>query len=198
MLGRRLYPAYFPPPGPARLSGPLNPVENAEGVDIRRVPLIRQLEPGATQWQKISGQPRGSGAPVSGSSRGPGPLMGPVSRDAQFTAGRPWCGADEPEWRAAAVRPTRCGVDEPNGACWLGRPLKRGRRTLTKASYLSKRAGPRVGPMNPSKQPELPSGAGLLRTVEPGAAESSDGRPTRCGADEPVRAGRPLERGVEP
>ena len=54
-----------------------------------------------------------AGAPVSGSSRGPGPLMGPVSRDAQFTAGRPWCGADEPEWHAAAVRPTRCGVDEP-------------------------------------------------------------------------------------
>ena len=52
--------------------------------------------------------------------------------------------------------------------------------------------------MNPSKQPELPSGAGLLRTVEPGAAESRVSRPTRCGADEPVRAGRPLERGVEP
>ena len=52
--------------------------------------------------------------------------------------------------------------------------------------------------MNPSKQPELPSGAGLLRTVEPGAAESRDGRPTRCGADEPDWAGRPLERGVEP
>ena len=52
--------------------------------------------------------------------------------------------------------------------------------------------------MNPSKQPKLPSGAGLLRTVEPGAAESRAGRPTRCGADEPDWAGRPLGRGVEP
>ena len=52
--------------------------------------------------------------------------------------------------------------------------------------------------MNPSKQPELPSGAGLLRTVEPGTAESGVSRPTRCGADEPDWAGRPLERGGQP
>ena len=104
----------------------------------------------------------------------------------------PWCGADEPEWRAAAIRPTRCGVDEPKRACWRGRPLKRGRRTLTKASYLSKRAGPRVGPMNPSKQPELPSGAGLLRTVEPGAAVSWR---DRCSA---LRLGSLAETGCRP
>ena len=186
MLGRRLYPAYFPPPGPARLSGPLNHVENAEGVDIRRVPLIRQLEPGATQWQRISEHPVGYGRSGIVVIARAGPVDGPgVPGCAAHSGPTPRCGADEPEWRAAAVRPTRCWVDEPKRACWRGRPLKRGRRTLTKASYLSKRAGPRVGPMNPSKQPKLPSGAGLLRTVEPGAAESSDGRPTRCGADEP-------------
>ena len=39
----------------------MNPVENlnAEGVDIR--PLIRQLEPDATQWQMISGLTRVGG-----------------------------------------------------------------------------------------------------------------------------------------
>ena len=40
--------------------------KNAEGVDIRRVPLMRQLEPGATQWQRISEQSRRDmGAPAS-------------------------------------------------------------------------------------------------------------------------------------
>ena len=127
LLGRRLYPAHFPPPGPARLSGRLNPVENAEGVDIRRVPLIRQLEPGAAQWQMTSGQSRNTGAPVSGSSRGPGPLMGLVSRDAQLTTGRP-PGAGPMNLGSVRLQSGQPGAGSMNltERPWSSRPLKRG------------------------------------------------------------------------
>ena len=179
LLGRRLYPAYFPPPGPARLSRPLNPVENAEGVDIRRVPLIRQLEPGATQWQMdVRAIPRYGCSGIWVIARA-GPVDGPgVPGCAAHSGPSPGAGPMNPSGvRLQSGRPV-AGSMNLTGRTWLGHPLKRGGgRTLTKASYLSRRAGPRIGPMNPSEQPKLPSGAGLLRTVEPGAAESSDGRP---------------------
>jgi hypothetical protein len=44
---------------------------------MRRVPLIRQLEPGATQWQRISGQFRGYGSSGIGVIARAGPIDGP-------------------------------------------------------------------------------------------------------------------------
>jgi hypothetical protein len=87
----------------------MNPVENAEGVDIRRVPLIRQLEPGATQWQRISGRTRlggCSGILIIARAR---PLIGPGPGIYGEQRADPRCGADEPERREAAARPTWCG-----------------------------------------------------------------------------------------
>ncbi len=104
-------------------SEPMNPVENAESVDTRRASLIGQLEPDATKWRVTPG------------SHG----LGRVLWCPDHHSGRPWMynelradpwgGVDEPERREAAVRPTRCGADEPDGACFKlsGRPLGRGR-----------------------------------------------------------------------
>ncbi len=89
----------------------MNPVENAEGVDIRRVWLIRQLEPGAMQWQRISRQSRGyrgsgieviaragpvdgPGVPGCAAYSGPTPGAGPMNPSGvRLQTGRPGAGS---------------------------------------------------------------------------------------------------------
>jgi hypothetical protein len=89
----------------------MNPVENAEGVDIRQVPLIRQLEPGATQWQTIPGLTRGygcsgivviaragpfdwPGVPGCAAYSGPTPDAGPMNPSGvRLLSGRPGAGS---------------------------------------------------------------------------------------------------------
>ena len=83
----------------------------------------------------------------SGSS---GPLWArPVSRDAQTTAGRPWCGSMNPS--GVRLQSGRPGERSMNLTERTGRAAPEARRrTLTMASHLSRQAGPRVDPMNPS------------------------------------------------